>query len=74
MTGDVSHGRLEAEEEKDDTEGHRREDLTGKDDVEGHRHGKREDLTGDDVEGHRHGKREDLTGDDDVAGHQAGRR
>ena len=43
-----------AEEEKDDTEGHRRqyEDQTGRDDVEGHR---KEDLTGDedDVEGHR---------------------
>ena len=54
--------RPEAEEEKDDTEGHRRagrEDLTGKDDVEGHRRGRVEDLTGDedDVEGHRWTKR-----------------
>ena len=45
--------RLEAEEQ-DDTEGHRKEDLTGKDDVEGHGRKRAEDLTGDedDVEGH----------------------
>jgi hypothetical protein len=44
--------RLEAEEEKDDTAGQRREDLTGQDDTEGH--ARREDVTEveDDVEGH----------------------
>lgn len=45
-------------EEKDDTAGHRKEDLTGKDDVEGHGHKRREDMSGDDdVAGHQHGRR-----------------